>query len=461
MTSKLQKINLWNSYKNEYKNLLKLGFPVLITQLGIIIVGFADTMMVGMYGTQELAAASFVNNFFMVAVVMLIGFASGVTPLVGALHGQKKFFETGQILRVSTQLNVITGLVFTLIMGVLYFFLDKMGQPAELLPLIKDYYLVILLSLLPLAIFNCYQQMANGTTDTAMPMWLMLLMNLMNIMGNYALIFGKFGFAEMGLLGAGISTLVARWTGAFLIVLLVMTRRRYHPYIDGLLMKSPLRNERKKVFHTSYPVMIQSGIETVLWSVGAVVCGWFGAEELAGYQVIVTISQLGFMTYISFGIAASIRVANYIGVNDFTMVRRISSAGLHINLLLGTLASVLFLLFGETMIGGFTEDLSVIATAALLIPPLILYQYMDAVQITYANALRGTSEVKPLLWISIVSYLCIGIPLLFLLAIGFDLKSEGVFYSFSGALLSAAIFLFISFRKAVRRRERVYRKKSE
>lgn len=456
MASKLQKINLWNSYKNEYKNLVRLGFPVLITQLGIIVVGFADTMMVGMYGTKELAAASFVNNFFMVAVVMLIGFASGVTPLVGALYSQKKNFETGQILRVSTQLNAMTGLTFTAIMGILYFFLENMGQPEELLPLIKQYYLVILASLFPMAIFNCYQQMANGTTDTAMPMWLMLLMNFMNIIGNYALIFGKFGCPELGLLGAGISTLVARWTGAVLIVILVLTRRRYKQYLDGLMMKAQLQTERKKVFQTSYPVMIQSGIETVLWSVGAVVCGWFGAIELAGYQVIVTISQLGFMTYISFGIAASIRVANYIGVNDFAMVRRISSAGLHINLFLGTLASLFFFFGGEWLLGGFTSDAAVISTAVLLIPPLILYQYMDAIQITYANVLRGTSEVKPLLWISIVSYLCIGIPFLFLLSIGFDLKSEGVFYSFSGALLTAAILLLLAFRRAVRRRETAY-----
>ena len=218
-------------------------------------------------------------------------------------------------------------------------------------------------------------------------------------------------------------------------------------------MSFSLKKERKQVFNTSYPVMIQSGIETVLWSFGAVVCGWFGAVELAGYQVIVTVSQLGFMTYISFGVATSILVANHIGVDNYMMVRRISSAGLHINIMLGTLASFLFFFATEWIIGAFTSDLAVVSTALLLVPPLILYQYADAIQITYANALRGTSEVKPLLWVSILCYICIGIPLLLLFAIVFDGKSVGVFYSFSGALFAAALFLWLAFRKVVKRRE--------
>ncbi|MBO7164550.1 MAG: MATE family efflux transporter, partial [Muribaculaceae bacterium] len=101
----LQRLKIWEAYKAEYKTLLRLGLPVLVTQLGIIVVSFADTMMVGMYGTKELAAAAFVNNFFMVGIVMLIGFASGVTPLVGALYSQKKDIEVGRTLRVTTHLN--------------------------------------------------------------------------------------------------------------------------------------------------------------------------------------------------------------------------------------------------------------------------------------------------------------------------------------------------------------------
>ncbi len=198
------------SYMQSYKSLIRIGFPVLVTQLGVITVSFADTMMVGAYGLDELAASAFVNSLFMVAIVMLMGFAGGVTPLIGALYGKGDHQEGGIMLRASLQVNIIMALAFTAIMGAIYFFLDYFGQDPEILPVAKEYYLIVLATLIPMAVFNCFQQTANGTTDTATPMWIILGADVVNIAGNYLLIFGKFGFPEMGLVGAGISTLTAR-----------------------------------------------------------------------------------------------------------------------------------------------------------------------------------------------------------------------------------------------------------
>lgn len=439
--------------KEIYFNLLKLGFPVLVTELGVIMVAFADTMMVGAYGTNELAAASFVNNFFLMAVVMQVGFAAGITPLVGALYGKKKYSEIGKLSRVAVRMNLAAGVVFTTLMGVLYFFLDRMGQPSELMPLIKEYWLIILSSLLPLSLFNCLQQVANGTTDTATPMWVMLFMNVVNIIGNYILIFGKFGCPELGLAGAGYSTAFARWTGAVLIAALMLTRRRYHVYREGYALISDNRQLRKELFNTSWPVMLQSGLESMLWSLGAVVCGWFGALQLAGYQVIVTISQIGFMTYISFGIAGSIAVSNCMGKQDYAALRRGVTAALHVNLLLCLIASTTFISVGEYMLRMFTSDSGVIAVGMVLIPPLVLYQLADAIQITYAHALRGTSDTVPLLRASIVAYILFGVPLMLFLADTLQWKSIGVYYSFSGALFVAAWMLWRAYRRAVSRAE--------
>ena len=128
-------------YRQAVYTLVRLGLPVLVTQLGSIVVSMADTMMVGDYGTPELASAAFVNNLFMVPIVMQMGFAGGLTPLVGALYGRGKFVEAGQLLRTGIRLNMILALLILLVMGSVYFFLDKMGQPPELLPLIRPYYL--------------------------------------------------------------------------------------------------------------------------------------------------------------------------------------------------------------------------------------------------------------------------------------------------------------------------------
>lgn len=438
------------SYKKEYSTLFKLGMPVMATQLGIIMVAFADTAMVGAYGVNELAAAAFVNSMFMVPVVMQIGFASGITPLVGALFGRNDPEGAGRTLRAGLQVNSFLSLGLTFVMGILYFFLDCFGQPEELLPLIRDYYLIILASMFPMAIFNCSQQTANAINDTATPMWIILGANLLNILGNYVLIYGKWGFPELGLNGAGISTLTARWLSAIGILLVFAMTKRYRPYFRGAIDSHKVGDVRQEVWKISWPMMIQSGLECGLWTLGAIVTGWFGKIQLAAYQVINTISQLGFMTFMSFGIAVSIRSANYTGVGDVAGVRRITLAGLHLNMILAAIASLVFLLWGEDLTRLFTPDQAVLESAGMLLLPLVVYQFGDAIQLTFANGLRGTGNAKPFLWVALISYIVIGVPAMFWLAVGLDMGNVGVYYSFSFALFSAAILLYLFFRRTLK-----------
>lgn len=443
------------SYRGEYCNLIRLGMPVMITQIGIVVVSFADTIMVARCGTPELGSAAFVNSLFMVVIVMQFGFSGGLTPLVGKLFSRGDSSGVGEMLRAGLVSNVLLSLVFTLIMGVLYFFIDRMGQPEELMPLVRPYYLIMLCTLLPMAIFNAFQQSSNGCTDTSTPMWLIISSNVLNIMGNWLLIGGEMGFPRLGLAGAGLSTLISRLFAMVAIVLIYILSRSRRPYMQGFgnAPRGARRGQLKMVWLTSYPVMIQSGIECLLWSVGGVVSGWFGTVQLASYQVCNIVAQLGFMIFMGFGVATSIRVANYVGLREFDNVRRITTAGLHLILLLAAIASLTFYLFFRPLVGFFTPDSDVDAAAIPLLLPLILYQFCDAVQLTYANALRGTSLVKPLLWVALLSYIVVGIPLMLLLAVGLNLQNVGVYYSFTLALSVAAIGLCLSFRKAVRRLE--------
>ena len=213
-----------SSYFQTVRSLLKLGLPVLVTQVGIIVVSFADTMMVGVYGINELAASAFVNSLFLIAIVMLLGFAGGVTPIIGALYGKGDHKEGGLMLRAALLVNLAMAGIFIAVMGVIFFFLPYFGQDPELLPIAKEYYLIILPTLLPMAIFNCMQQACNGVTDTATPMWIILGSDILNIFGNYMLIFGKCGFPELGLAGAGWSTLAARTAGAIAILAVYAVR---------------------------------------------------------------------------------------------------------------------------------------------------------------------------------------------------------------------------------------------
>lgn len=442
----MTKATFWTTYKPEYKTLLSLGFPVLMTQLGVITMSFADTLMVGAYSVEALASSAFVNSLFLIPLVMLSGLANGITPLVGALFSRNSLPEAGRISRAALQLNSLIGILFTMLMGSLWFLLHKFGQPSELLPLIRPYFLTLLGTLLPMALFNSFCQICTGMTDTQTPMWCVLFSILVNIFGNWLLIFGKLGCPELGLTGAGVATVIARLSGLIAIIFSFLTSPRYAQVRKGYRLGTD-GARRYKVWCTSYPVMIQSGIECALWSFGAVVCGWFGKIQLAAYQVVNTIGQLGFMTFMSFGVAVSVRVANCTGLHDEKGIGIASRAGLHINLVLCTIASLAIWILAPQLIELFTSDRQVIQAALLFVLPLVLYQYLDATQLTLINAIRGTSQVKPLLWIALTSYIFVGMPCSLLFSVVFGWEAVGVYFSFDVALLVAAIYAGIVFKK--------------
>ncbi len=445
------------TYLQSYLSLPRLGvLPVLVTQLGVIVVSFADTMMVGMPTGSTSWLPQLLSTAFSLWPQSCSWDLPGRDPSDrGSLWQGGSMKRGGRMLRGGLAGESYCGLIvhgdYEWIV-----FLSRQVRAGSRLASARQKVLSdnTLHHEVPMAVFNCFQQAANCTTDTATPMWLILGADVLNICGNYLLIFGKFGFPELGLAGAGISTLIARTLCAVAIVVVFAMRKRYRVYWRSVVGSHAEGRRRYRVWVTSYPLMIQSGVECGLWSFGAVVSGWFGKVQLAAYQVMNTIAQLGYMTYMGFGWATSIRVANFTGVEDINGIRRITCAGLHMVLALATLVSVVFLFFTEPLVHLFTPDANVAVQALLLVVPLILYQYCDAVQLTYVNALRGTSVVKPLLWISIVSYLFVGIPLLLFMAVTLDMATQGVYFSFSGALLTASVPLIVAFNRVLRQKER-------
>ena len=206
----------------------------MVGQLGVIVLGFADTLMIGHHSTEELGAASFVNNLFTLCIIFSTGFSYGLTP-VGRGFYVTAACEAGQALRCSLVANVLVALLLTLVMAVLYFNVERLGQPEELLPLIKPYYLVLLASLVFVMLFNGFKQFTDGITDTKTAMWILLGGNALNIVGNYILINGKLGFPEMGLLGAGVSTLFSRIVMVVVFAVIVLRSRRFIRYRLGFM----------------------------------------------------------------------------------------------------------------------------------------------------------------------------------------------------------------------------------
>ena len=441
-----------------YKELARLGLPILVGQLGLIIVGFADNIMVGRYSTEALASASFVNNLFNMAIFCCLGFTYGLTPLVGALHAGSDKLKIGALTRRALWLNILYTLLVTALMGSCYLFLPRLGQPAELLPLIRPYFLLYLAGMLPVCIFNVIAQWSYGINNTALPMWIILASNIVNVIGNYALIYGNLGCPEMGLTGAGISTLVARVICPIAILSIMFFARRFRDYRSGFLGEKCSSGTSRLVWRTSFPVSLQLTFESGSFSLAAVMVGWLGAVPLAAFQIVIIVGTLGFCIYYSLGSAITIKVANSAGTGSSAEMRRYAMAGYHLMLILALLSSLVFVIGGRPLMSLFSDDTRVLALAGTLIVPLVMYQLGDATQITFASALRGTSHVMPMLWIAFVSYIVFGVPATYALCFTLGMETYGVILSFSVSLFSAAglfRYYFLKFTRPKNFREQI------
>lgn len=434
-------------HPSHYNSLLKLGLPIVIGQLGMIVLGFADTLMIGHHSTEELAAASFVNNMFNLVIIFATGFSYGITPIVGSLFGSGELKAVGCTLRNALWTNGLMAGLLIVLMSILYLNIHRLGQPEELLPLMRPYFIVLLVSLLFVMLFNAFKQFADGITDTQTPMWLLIGGNALNILGNWILIYGHFGFPEMGLLGAGIATLTSRILMLVAFAIIFLTAKRYSIYKEGFSEGRLNRKDFKELNKLGWPVALQMGMETASFSLATIMVGWLGAMALAAHQVMLTIGQLGYMMYYGMAAAVAVRVSNFHGQRDNKGVLHSASAGFHIILAMAVCVAIpLFLLRNE--IGGwFTDNGEVTLMVASLILPFIIYQFGDGLQCNYSNALRGISDVKPVMYIAFIAYFIISLPAGYLFGFVFDWGLTGIWLSFPFGLTSAGLMFYLRFRK--------------
>lgn len=438
--------HFFNTYKRHYHALIYLGLPIIIGQMGVIVLGFADTLMVGHHSTPELAAASFTNNLFTLCIIFSTGFSYGLTPIVGEFYGNRRFMEAGQALRASLLANTLVAILLTFIMTIVYFCVDYMGQPEELIPLIKPYFLVLLASLIFVMLFNGFKQFTDGITDTKTAMWVLLGGNALNIVGNYALIYGKLGFPEMGLLGAGISTLFSRIVMVVVFAFIVLRSQRFRRYQVGFFRLGWSRILFKRLNALGWPVGLQMGMETASFNFSTIMVGWLGVVALASHQIMLTISQFTFMMFYGMGAAVAVRVSNFKGQGDIVNVRRSAYAGFHLIMVMEVVLLSIVFLFRSKVGGWFTDDAEVSILVSSLFLPFLVYQFGDGLQINFANALRGIADVKPMMWIAFISYFIISLPVGYFCGFVLGWGTVGVWMAFPFGLTTAGIMLWWRFR---------------
>ena len=421
----------------------------MIGQLGIIILSFADTMMVGRCGTAELGAASFVNNMFNLVIVFSTGFSYGLTPFVGNHYGRGENASVGRILKNALAVNAVVAAGLMALMFILYLNIHRLGQPAELLPLMRPYYIVLLISLLFVLLFNAFKQFADGITDTVTPMAILLGGNVVNILLNWILIYGNWGMPRMGLLGAGVATLTARILMLLCFVVVFFAAKRYRPYVQGFKEAAVNRKDFAALNKMGMPVGLQMGMETASFSLSTIMVGWLGTVALAAHQVMLTVGQLGFMMYYGMAAAVAVRASNFHGQGDMLRVRENVSAGFKIILVMAAAVSIPLLIVRNSLGYFFTDSAAVAAMVAQLVIPFVIYQFGDGLQCNYSNALRGISDVKMVMVYAFIAYFLISLPSAYLFGFVFDWGLTGIWMSFPLGLTSAGLLFYRRYRKSI------------
>ena len=457
----LSTVNRFKEYIPFYKRNLKVAFPVMLTQLGASLVGLIDSIMVGHYATADLAAVSFSNAIFFTVMVFSMGAIMGLTPLVGYEVGKRETDEKTQtgtinfLFRSGVLFTLLLSAGMILVLGVCIPLLDCFGQEEAVITAARPYYIMIVVSIVPFLFFCLQKQFLEGLGNTMVAMLITMGMNVLNILLNWVLIFGHWGFPAMGATGAGIATLISRTLMPILFYITIRTHKEWRTYLQPTTYNlSPIKDGLRRLWKIGAPIGSQTMLETFLFTLSFIMVGWLSKEALAAHQIANQIADMTFMLAIGIGSATTIRVSHQLGKGDFYAVRMASNASIHLVLVMNSIGAILMISLRNYIPLLFTNDAEVISIASTLVMIAGFFQYADGLQTVGAAMLRGITDVKMPMVFAFVSYIAIALPLGLLLMFPCRLGAPGIWLSFIVGLSLAAILFHTRFRKKLREMER-------
>ena len=436
----------WREYVPYYKRNLAVAFPVMLTQLGAAIVGLADCIMVGHYSTTDLAAVSFANGVFFTFMVFSMGALMGITPLVGQAFVQKHDERVASLLLSGLWFTLLLGGATTLLLAACVPLMPMMGQDPAVVEAARPYMIMRILSLLPFLLFILQKQFLEGLGNTVTAMLICLGLNLLNILLNWVFIFGHWGAEPMGAYGAGLASLIATVLMPVAFIIAIACNSEWRRYLRLSRHTSDSRSLLRELAVVGFPIGLQTTMETVLFTISFIMVGWISKEALAAHQVTNQVADFAFMLSLGVGSATTIRVSHQYGLGDLRAMRMAANASIHLVLLMNTIGATLMIGLRHYIPYLFTNDPEVINIAAELLIFAGLFQYADGLQCVGAGMLRGVTDVKAPMWITVIAYLVVALPLGYLLMFPAGLGARGMWISFVFALTMAAVAFHWRFR---------------
>lgn len=445
-----------SSYTKEFKYNFKIAYPVILGMLGHTLVGFVDNVMVGKVGITELGAAALGNTAIFIAMSFAIGFSVASTSLV-AMADEAGDKPTAQsILNHGMVLNVILGVVLFLLLFFVEPVMRYTGQSEKVIELAVPYTHLVAFSLIPLGVFTTFKQFADGLSMTKYAMYVTILANLLNVFLNYLFIYGNWGCPKLGVLGAGIGTLVSRIVMPIMLFFMLKNLEKSREYVMSISFKNMQQAMYKKITALGLPTAMQMIFETGIFTAAIWISGMLGENHLSANQIALNLSSMTFMVANGLGITAMIRVGNQLGARNYANLRRVAISVFLLVLCTQVFFALLLAVFRTWLPSLYLEmdnieklanNTLVIGEAANLLLIAAIFQISDGMQVTALGALRGVQDAKVPMYITFVAYWLIAFPILYVLGVHTNLGTMGIWIGLLTGLTVAAVCLLYRFNR--------------
>lgn len=432
----------------EARHLVALAGPLVFAQLTQMSMGFVDTLMAGRLGPEALAAMALGGVPYGFVTVVGIGMLGSIAPSIAQASGAGKRDEVTMWFRHGLVLSV-----FVALPGVVVFLLAEpllvaFGQDPAAAALAGKYLRVASIGFVPAMALAATRGLLEGTGNTRPIVWVLLVGLLFNIFGNLAFMFGRWGFPELGLVGTGVATTLANVFMLVAATVYVLVRyRRVRPYHG---VHRPQRAPLSTLARIGWPIGVNLGFETALFSLSALLIGLFGTQALAGHLIAIQAASITFMIPLGLAIAASVRVGQAAGRGDRAAVRVAGVTGIWTAALVMSSTAALFTFAPNVIVSAFLGDLSsvdpvVVGYAVTFLGYAAAFQVADGVQVAANASLRGLKDTRIPMLVSLVSYWGFGITTSWFLGVRMGMEGRGVWIGLVVGLTVAAFALVTRF----------------
>jgi len=439
------------SYRQHLKETIKLAFPIALGQLGHIMMGVVDSIMVGKVDAASLAAASLVNGLFFLILVLGFGMTFAISPLIAIAKGENKLNQCGKILNHGIFVNSIFSVILMVLVFSLSYLIPLLNQAPDVTLLAISYMKILSASIIPFILFACYRQFLEGLSIPNPPMLIAILANILNAFLNWIFIYGHLGFSSMGLDGAGYATTVTRWMMTIALLLFVIKSKKLKIFSPQPYFKNLDDKLIQKIIGIGLPSGLQYFLEVAAFSFATVMVGWLGKIPLAANQIALNLASISYMVILGISFAGAVRVGEEFGRKNSEGIRRAGFSAIILSTSIMFSSGLFFILFRNFIPTLYIGNPEVILIASNLLVIAALFQISDGLQATGIGILRGITDVRVPLYVSFTSYWLLGIPTGYLLGFVSNLGAVGIWLGSFVGLTGLGVFLLFRFNHKTRK----------